>query len=222
MASTATHGRRTRRTKLRDIGFTIGIVAAPVCRPSASAVRGRWSARRIFAQRRPTDNEPADCGPRTTAPGPRPGRRRESTDSTAVVTHELHRLPAIGAVRDHHAVRPEEGDRRVRRRATTARTVLHDQLPAFRADRVRVARPRVRADVRRQIRLASERLHGRQRLDEPAMRDGLVERVRGADVGLERLALDVLDETPARVRVREDRDGEVPLGHDLEQQDVPA
>ena len=65
-----------------------------------------------------------------------------------------------------------------------------------------------------------ERLDRRQRLDETAVRDALVQRVRRAEIGLQRLALDVLDQPPADVRVRENRDREIALGNDLEQQDV--
>jgi hypothetical protein len=100
--------------------------------------------------------------------------------------------------------------------------ILHDQLSALGTDDVRVARPCVRADIGRRIRLTRQRLNGGERFDEPAMRDRLVRRERGAQVRPERLALDVLDEAPPGVRVRQDGDREVAVGDELEQQDVPA
>jgi hypothetical protein len=54
------------------------------------------------------------------------------------------------------------------------------------------------------------------------MRNRLIHGVGRTEVALERLALDILDETPPDVRIRQDRDREVSFGHELEQQDVPA
>jgi hypothetical protein len=68
--------------------------------------------------------------------------------------------------------------------------------------------------------LRRQRLGRRQRLDEAAMRDGVIGRERGAVVRRQGRALDVLDQPPAVLRVGENADREIALGHDLEQQDV--
>src|SRR4051812_1125525 len=54
------------------------------------------------------------------------------------------------------------------------------------------------------------------------MRDALVLRVRRAEILFQRFALDVLNQSPADVRVRENRDREVALRDKLEQQNVSA
>ena len=54
------------------------------------------------------------------------------------------------------------------------------------------------------------------------MRDGLVERVRRTEIRLQCLALDVLNHAPSDIRVGANRDREIPVRHDLQQQNVPA
>src|SRR5262245_1754979 len=54
------------------------------------------------------------------------------------------------------------------------------------------------------------------------MRNRLIDRIGRAKVRLQRVALYVLDQMPARLRIRQDRDREVPLGDYLEKQDVPG
>ena len=67
-----------------------------------------------------------------------------------------------------------------------------------------------------------EWLDGRKALDEPPVRDRLIERVRRAQIGLQRFALDVLIQAPTGIRVRENGDGKVPLRYDFQQQDMSA
>src|SRR5262245_8135078 len=142
--------------------------------------------------------------------------------AAVVVADELDRLAAIGPIRDDEAVGAVERDGPLSGSAAAAGAILHDEFSAVGADDVRVARARIGAEIGRGLGLRRQRLRRGQRLNEAAVRDGLVRRVGNAEVRLQRFTFDVLNQPPAAVRVREDRDREVALGHDLEQQDVPA
>ena len=74
-------------------------------------------------------------------------------DRAAGVADEFDRLTALGAVRHDGAVAAEKGYGHLRARASAVLLLLHEQLAALGAHDDRVGRARVRADIRREIRL---------------------------------------------------------------------
>ena len=118
-------------------------------------------------------------------------------------------MAPVSAVHDHCAIGTKKRDRHLRACCAGVGPFLHEQLAALAAHHDRVAGPHVSADIRRKIRLRAERGRRRQRLHQPAMRDGLIRRVTETEIRLERLPLDVLNDAPASIRIGQDGDGEV-------------
>jgi len=99
---------------------------------------------------------------------------KQGTDDDIGIAHEFDRLAAVVAFGDHGAVGPEEGNWYDRPWVAAVRDLLDDESSAVHANRHRIHRAQVAADVRSDVRLLGERFDVRQSFDQPAMRDRVV------------------------------------------------